>query len=425
MLHRKETAMASVTTATTTPPARPRTTTAMCAAMQAIGGGLGWSLLPPLMPTIARDLSITHSMGGLVWGAAPLGIALAAPLGGAAVDRFGARRVAGFAMLIGALACASRALAFDGWTLALSMFVFGLHVGFVAPAVPKALAGHVPLTALGRANGLALLGYTLGTAATVLTARTMLMPLLGGWRPTMVFAAAAMALMGVLWLLVTRDRIALSRHASLRQVLSLARDRQLLRVAAIHFLLFGGYLALLGLLPRALWDAGMKPQQIGLAVAGWLVCAGIANFAGPWLSDRIGLRRPILLVGAALAGSALGLMALLPSGAALGPLALAALGGGVIAPLVLSLPMELPGIGVARAGGALGLLMLVGQVGGFLFPLLTGAIAGRWGFAAALGLLAVGHAAIIIPALGLRETGRNRAQVAPAAPAQAPARVVA
>lgn len=113
-------------------------------------------------------------------------------------------------------------------------------------------------------------------------------------------------------------------------------------------------------------------------------------------------------------------MALLPSGAALVLLALAALGGGAIALLVLSLPMELPGICVARAGGALGLLMLVGQVGGFLMPLATGAIAGRWGFAAALGLLAVGHAAILIPALGLRGSGRNRAQVAPVAPAQAP-----
>src|SRR5207253_2592753 len=120
-------------------------TIAACAAMQGIGGGLGWSLLPPLMGGIAKDLGISHAMGGVVWGSASLGIALASPLGGAAVDRFGARRVAGIAMLVGAIACAARALAVGPWSLALLMLLFGAHIGFVAPALPKALAGEVPL----------------------------------------------------------------------------------------------------------------------------------------------------------------------------------------------------------------------------------------------------------------------------------------
>src|SRR5262245_11748193 len=109
---------------------RPALVMAMCAAMQGIGGGLGWSLLPPLMPTIAKELGVSHAMGGIVWGAAPLGIALASPLGGAAVDRFGPRRVAAIAMAFGALACAARVLATDAWQLAAAMFVFGLHVAF-------------------------------------------------------------------------------------------------------------------------------------------------------------------------------------------------------------------------------------------------------------------------------------------------------
>src|SRR5687768_1247105 len=123
-------------------------TMVLCAAMHGIGGGLGWSLVPPLMPTMAKDLSISHGMGGVVWGAASLGIAVASPLGGAAVDRFGARRVAGIAMLVGAVACGLRALSTSGSMLAAMMFLFGAHIGFVAPAIPKALAGVVPLTRL-------------------------------------------------------------------------------------------------------------------------------------------------------------------------------------------------------------------------------------------------------------------------------------
>ena len=150
----------------------PGRTTALCAMVQGVGGGLGWSVLPPLMPAMAKELGISHAMGGVVWGAASLGIALASLAGGAAVDRFGPRRVAGWALVAGAVACAARALATGPWSLAVAMLVFGAHIGFCAPAIPKALAAHVPLARLARANGVALMGYTLGTAATVVLAPT-------------------------------------------------------------------------------------------------------------------------------------------------------------------------------------------------------------------------------------------------------------
>jgi MFS family permease len=361
------------------------------------------------MPRIAADLGISHAMGGLVWGAAPLGIALASPFGGAAVDRYGPRAVAGIAMVAGALTCGARALATGPWTLALAMLAFGLHIGFVAPAIPKALAGHVDARSLGRANGLAVLSYTLGTAATVLAARTVIAPALGGWRPTMIAAALAMALVGTLWIALCSDRLVASRHAGLAQVLGLARDRQLLRVGAVHFLLFGGYLATLGLLPRALAERGLEPGRVGLAVASWLAAAGVANLLGPWLSDRVGRRRPFLVVGACVAALALAGVAVLPASATVPMLAIAALGGGAFAPLLFALPLEMQGIGPSRAGGALGLLMLVGQIGGFGLSFGCGAIAGAFGVPAALALLALVHLAILVPARGLRETGRAAA----------------
>jgi MFS family permease len=358
------------------------------------------------MPTIARDLGVSHAMGGIVWGAAPLGIAIASPFGGAAVDRFGARRVAAIAMVAGALACAARAWASSAWGLAVCMLLFGLHIGFVAPSIPKALAGHVPLTKLGRANGIALLAYTLGTAATVLTAQAFLAPLFGGWRGTMIAAGGAMAVVAVLWFVLSRDRIAHMPHAGLLDVLRLAKNRDLVRVASMHFLLFGGYLALLGILPRALTDGGLPPARVGVAVASWLTIAGIANGFGPWLSDRIGRRRPLFLAGAAIAGTALGAFAIAPPGASLACLGVAAIGGGCIAPLLFAMPAEIPGVGPARAGAALGLLMLIGQAGGFLLPALTGVVAQTASIPTALGVLALAHLAIVIPAFGLRDARR-------------------
>jgi len=383
--------------------ARPGRVTALCAAMQGVGGGLGWSLLPPLMPTLAKDVGVSHAQHGVIWGAASLGIALAAPWGGAAVDRFGPRRVAGWAMGVGALACAARALVQGPWQLAAAMFAFGLHIGFVAPALPKALAGHVDLRHLGRANGIALLSYTFGTALTVLTARTVLVPAFGGWRPLMVAAAVAMALVGALWLRTMPDRVPLSSHANWRDGLRLLKVPGLRRVAAMHFLLFGGYLALLGFLPRALIEGGVSPTAAGAAVAAWLCAAGVANFVGPWLSDRLGRRRPLILGGALVAGCALLPLALLPASQAVWFLGIAALGGGAFAPLLMALPLEMPEIGPAKGGAALGLLMLVGQAGGFLLPIAAGFAVQQGGLGAGMGLMALVHLAIALPALRFTE----------------------
>jgi NNP family nitrate/nitrite transporter-like MFS transporter len=397
--------------------ARPATVVAMCAALQGVGGGLGWSLVPPLLPLMATDLRLDHTWAGVAWGAAPLGIALAAPIGGALVDRFGVRWTAGLGLVAGAIACAARAWAVDGATLALAMFAFGLHVGICAPAVPKALAGHVPLASLARWNGMTVLAYTLGTAATVLAARRWIVPAFGGWRGAMIFAGAAMAVTALAWMLLVRDRLARTSHAGIGAVFALARHRQLLRVGGVHFLLFGGYLALLGSLPRILGDRGLDPATVGLAVATWLATAGAANFAGPWLSDRLGARRPLILVGAVAVAVALVGLAFAPPAAAMPLLALAAVGGGCFAPLVLTLPLELPGVGPQRAGAALGLLMLLGQLGGFLLPVASGALSASAGHGAALLGLAAVHALILVPAWGLLETGRRAATVPVAATA--------
>jgi MFS family permease len=172
----------------------------------------------------------------------------------------------------------------------------------------------------------------------------------------------------------------------------------------MHFLLFGGYLAMLGMLPRTLLEGGMPAARVGVAIAAWLTAAAFANYFGPWLSDRLGRRRPVLVGGAAVAGLALAAMAVAPASATVPLLVVAALGGGCVAPLLFALPAELEGVGPTRVGAALGLLVLVGQMGGFLLPSLAGLMAGWAGLSGAIGGLAVVHLLILAPALGMRET---------------------
>jgi predicted MFS family arabinose efflux permease len=279
------------------------------------------------------------------------------------------------------------------------MFLFGLHIGFVAPALPKALAGALPPAKVARANGLALLGYTLATALVMLIGRSVLGPALGGWRPLMIVSAALMTAAAGAFAACVRDRQGLAAHAPLADSLAMLKEAPMRRVAAMHFFLFGGYLALLALLPQLLASAGLSKAKVGVCICVWLASAGLANYFGPFISDHVRSRRAVILAGAVTAGAALLAFAVAPKAYGWPLLAVAALGGGSFAPLLLTAPLEMPRVGPARAGAALGLLMLVGQVGGFLVPVLSGVFSQVMGFSAALAFLAFIHLAIVLPAL--------------------------
>ena len=129
-----------------------------------------------------------------------------------------------------------------------------------------------------------------------------------------------------------------------------------------------------------------------------------------------------MVAGTVVASASLLVMALLPPGQAMWVLIVAGFGGGAIAPLLFTVPIELASVGPTRAGAAMGLLMLVGQIGGFLLPVVSGMTLGSGGFAAMMVLLAVLHLALLFPALTLRETGAGTSQALPANPATEPAR---
>jgi nitrate/nitrite transporter NarK len=78
------------------------------------------------------------------------------------------------------------------------------------------------------------------------------------------------------------------------------------------------------------------------------------------------------------------------------------------------MPLEIRTVGPTKVGAALGLLMLVGQLGGFVLPIAVGVVKdGPMGFGGAMLLLAVVHGAVLIPLFRLPETGP--AGAAPAA----------
>jgi MFS family permease len=388
------------------PRARPGLMVAMTCLIQVVGGGLGWSSLPPLMPTIASELSISHAMDGLIWGSVPLGLALFAIPAGAAIDRYGARRVGFIAVLVSAALCGARGLLHSAWSLAAVMFAFGIMTAFQTPTIPKILAEHVPPERLGWANGWGLLALALGQALVMLAASTILAPLFGGWRRFQVTAGIAMAVAAVLWLLLVRDRVRHSEGFDFKEVLVIARDGQMVRLTIVFFLQFGGYLVMFGLLPRALEESGLSAQAAALWVAVWLAAVGLCNFVGAWWSDKVGRRRPFIVWGSLVCSLSLAAMAVLPVQASVWMLILAGIASGVFGTLLWVIPAEMPALGPEKMGAAIGFMLVFSQVATFLLAVATGAVADAGGLKLALVVLSVVHILILLPARKLRETGR-------------------
>ena len=356
-------------------------TVAVSALVQGVGGGLGWSSMAAALPSFRAESGASLLDSAAIWAAAALGIVAASLLGGVVVERFGARRTGAVGLLVGALACAARAGCDSPLALAALMFVFGLQIGFVAPAVSRALASGVAPASLGRANRRVLVVYGLGTLGCFALA-----PSLGeGWRAAMGVIGGAMGLSAAAWYRVVRDetlfRVPAATWDDLRSV---ARNRGVRRVASVQFLLFGSYLAMLVVLPPLL----SARVASSLLPALWLAVAVAANVLGSRWSDRLGLRRPFIIGGASLAAASLVLLAL---GGPPELILLTALGGGLSAPLVATLPLELPYAGAPALGAALGVVLVGGQLGGVLLPLLVGAALQHGGGEAALAVLAGAH----------------------------------
>ena len=386
---------------------RPILTMAISCAVQFMTYGLGLSVLPPLMHTIATDLSISHTMGGVIWGAFTLGVGIASPFGGAAVDRYGARIVGALSVFCCAVAVMMRGAINDAWSMGITMLIFGLATGFQTPTIPKVLAAHIRGDRLGLANGTALFAMTLGSVLAMLTTLTVFVPMFGGWRPVQWVAGVTVAIVSLAWWIFIRDLIPHSKDANLRQVLTLYKDHQLMRLTLILLFQFGSYVVMLGILPRALSESGLSEERAGIFVAAWLMVYGLANFVGPWLSDLKGYRRPFLILGSILTGVPLVALAILPvsTEASIWFLILAGIGSGSFGPLLCVIPVEMPSIGPEKMGVALGYMFLMSQIGTFLLSVMTGVAGDLGGLRGELMLLSLIQFVILLPVYGLLETG--------------------
>jgi NNP family nitrate/nitrite transporter-like MFS transporter len=169
--------------------------------------------------------------------------------------------------------------------------------------------------------------------------------------------------------------------------------RVTLQLSALYAVGFGGFVAFSVYLPTYLKNAyGLTQADAALRTAGFVVLAVVMRPVGGWLSDRF---HPVpVLTGCFAAAAVLALLAaaefpLIPLGtvAFLGlAAALGAASGGTFALVARVAPAE-------KVGAVTGVVGAAGGLGGFVPPLVMGAIYGATG-GYGLGLLALAAVAL-------------------------------
>ena len=350
----------------------------------------GWALLSPLAPKFQAALHLSSFQQALLVAVPVVVGSLGRIPVGALTDRFGGRVM--FPLVSLATIVPVLYLGLSGHTSLAGLLVGGFFLGIAGTAfaigVPFVNAWFPPAR-----RGLAVGVFGAGMGGTAISALTTVKLVTAyGTATPFVVTAIALAVYSAVAALLLRDAPdrAVPAEPLSRRLADTLRLRVTWLASALYAVAFGGYVAFSVYLPAYLKTAyGLTQADAANRMAGFVVLAVLMRPIGGWLSDRFG---PVRVLAGALAVVAAGatLQAFTPDLVPLGTIAFlsmaAALGAGsgaTFALVALLAPQN-------KVGSVTGVVGAAGGLGGFVPPLVMGAIYGQLGsYGLGLALLAV------------------------------------
>jgi cyanate permease len=356
-------------------------------------GGLGygallfvWFSLPAYLNPIIEALGLTGTQAGVLAGAIPLTYIPIGLASGLLIDRFGARVGIGVGIALVGLGQLGRAFMESFPTMLACTLLMGVGATGITFGMPKLASELYPADRVGRAASVYLVGSYAGSASVFAFGRSVLGPALGGWRPLFVASGLGTLVVAAVWAAAAwyvpagrhetaddGDFSLASLTADLRAVLGHRDLRLLVVLGTMYLLVLHG---VQGWLVTVLETRGLDPGLAG-TVTSLLVVGQVAGvLVVPVVAERLDRTRGALAVCGSLAcAGVLGLLA--EPGIVLllvAPVMLIGFGMGGLSPLIRAIPVELDGIGPELTGTAVGIVFAVGEIGGFLGPVIIGTL---------------------------------------------------
>jgi predicted MFS family arabinose efflux permease len=380
-----------------------------------IAVGIPNMCMPVLFDEISRELKLNLVQIGFAWGMGGLASMVMSPFGGMLGDRFGTKRTLFVGCIMGGLACASRGLSLNFSGLAVTMFLFGVVQNTIVLNLHKCSGVWFSGKRVVTANGIIATGIALGMLLGAMLSDSVMSPLIGGWRNVLFLYGAGSVFIGLLWSLTKREPLQYDENRPIssppfRQSLSrVLRTKDVWLIGLANFCYVGGLLGVVGYLPLYLRGIGWMPASADGALAALSGAGMLAAIPLTLLSGRLGLRKgiimPVLFI-------ALMSLVLLPQfrGFMVWPLVIlfGSARDGYFA-ILMTMVIESRGIGATYAGTAMGIILSLGNFGGFIAAPLgnrLAVISPQYAFFFWAALLGIS----ILVFRTVRETGRTKVE---------------
>ncbi|MBS7270341.1 MAG: MFS transporter [Candidatus Freyarchaeota archaeon] len=366
-------------------------------------GGLLWVAFAPISSTVRQEFFpvFNETLITLLTAGIPLVFVIFAIPAGAIVDRKGWKFATSISAVLFVVVGFGRVFAPSLEILLMFQLMLGAAGAFVFSSVSKLVTNWFPLREGGFAQGLATLAQFVGIMLALIL--TPLLVASFGFRPSLLFYAAVAVVAAIIFFWKSKEKPpkppeerAEIAAISMRERMSrIFRVRDFWILAFAFVISFGGYVGLTTFIERMiasneqffykffeffvasnypqLFQFLVTPEQeaFGGLIAGMITLGGILGcIIIPRISDRIGRRKPFLIIAAFTVIPTLFVLGTMSGNILLvaaffnGFFLLAAL------PIALEVNVELKTIGPALAGLSVGLLLFFGQVGGIAVPLI-------------------------------------------------------
>lgn len=340
---------------------------------------MGMSVLAQEM---ADALGLDLVQVGIIWGAGALLGIFTGLLGGMIGDKFGPKRVMIVTTLMGGLLGAAR-----GWAGGFgSMTILSILIGAIIPIVLinsiKVIGQWFPPHLLGLANGVQAMGMALGFMLGALFSATVLSPWLGGWRNVLIVYGLIGALFSTAWVFTSPPVEAAKAPAATPSLqLSLKHVGRLKNIWLLGFGLFGiggAVQGTLGFLPLFLRGVGWQPFYADGALSAFHVVSMTFVLPIALWSDRVGKRKPFLLVAGLMIAAGFGLLGFVDGALVWAAVILSGAVRDTFMAIFLTMIIETDGVGPVYAGTATGFALAISGISNVIAPPIGNSLAVIW-----------------------------------------------
>jgi NNP family nitrate/nitrite transporter-like MFS transporter len=329
----------------------------------------GMQLVPPLIGAITSEFSISYSEAGLLMSMVVIpGIFISLPAGIIA-DRYGMKRIGSVSSILVALGCLVSSTANSFQMLLLGRVILGVGGAFVTTAMPTIIPQWFSRDEVGRAMGIYGINMPLASVVAFPLASSLVSSM--GWRYPFYIASALAAINIILLFVIIKEGPL--KHESKRDpnIGPAMRNIEIWKVGIVWLFFNAAAISFTTWSPKLFHDfKAIDPLRASFlaSVLMWTAIP-LAPLFG-WISDKIGRRKPFMIIGSILLSGTLIAVSYASGYLMIALLVALGVAAASIPPIVMVLSTEI--LGPQLAGTGMGITTICLNAGIALAPPLIG-----------------------------------------------------